>query len=51
MCYPNIALLHGEDSFKKFHDPQYVYNLKMLEAKPGFIINCVNVLCLKRFIY
>ncbi len=25
--------------------------LKMLEAKPGFIINCVNVLWLKRFIY
>ena len=23
----------------------------MLEAKPGFIINCVNVLWLKRFIY
>ncbi len=26
-------------------------DLKMLEAKPGFIINCVNVLWLKRFIY
>ncbi len=26
-------------------------HLKMLEAEPGFIINCVNVLWLKRFIY
>jgi hypothetical protein len=25
--------------------------LKILEAKPGFIINCVNVLWLKIFIY
>ncbi len=26
MCYPNIVLLHGEDFFKKFYDPEYVYN-------------------------
>ncbi len=39
--------LAGRDD-QKYTNKQ---NLKMLEAKPGFIINCVNVLWLKRFIY
>ncbi len=26
MFYPNIVLLYEEDVFKKFHDPEYVYN-------------------------
>ncbi len=55
---PSLFLSNTRSLVNKIEDLEVVINqndvdiyLKMLEAKPGFIINCVNVLWLKRFIY
>ena len=51
MNFPNSKVcLIGEWSIQ-FSLTIFICIYKMLEAKPGFIINCVNVLWLKRFIY